>query len=441
MSSIRLVSLLAAVVTLAVPPPLRAQSADEGLLVRQLAFNGNKSFAAELLGAAIMTTASSWFARTEIIRSIGLGSKKYLNEREFRRDINRLQVFYRLRGFLDVKVDTTVVRTDREVWITFHIVEGRPVLVSRFDIKGVDAVPRARLVLEDLPLKAGHPYDRTLLVATADTLLSRLRDRGYPEARTFLETPDVNREQYSAALSMAVETGPFSVIGEIHVQGTTRVDSSFVRAMLATEPGRPFSARDLAESQRNLYRSELFRFVTVGLDTAHFAAGSGVVPLTIQVSEGLFYRARASTGYGTNDCFRAGLGWTARNALGHGQVFDASAQVSKLGVGDPTRVEALRNSICSALKGDSIGSSRANYNATVSFRRPDFLSPSNTATLALFAERRSEFAVYRREDIGGSFTLNRETRSRIPLTFTYRLSYGATEANNVSFCAYFNACT
>ncbi|HEV8195988.1 MAG TPA: BamA/TamA family outer membrane protein, partial [Gemmatimonadales bacterium] len=65
----------------------------------------------------------------------------------------------------------------------------------------------------------------------------------------------------------------------------------------------------------------------------------------------------------------------------------------------------------------------------------------NALTLALFAERRGEFSVYLREDVGGSVTFNRETPKRIPLTLTYRLSYGRTEANAVSFCAFFNACT
>ncbi len=78
---------------------------------------------------------------------------------------------------------------------------------------------------------------------------------------------------------------------------------------------------------------------------------------------------------------------------------------------------------------------------TGSFRRPAFVSPANALTFALFAERRSEYAVYLRDDVGGSITLTRETVSRIPISLSYRLSYGGTKANAVSFCAFFNACT
>ena len=175
-----------------------------------------------------------------------------------------------------------------------------------------------------------------------------------------------------------------------------------MRSLLATQPGRPFSARDLAESQRSLYRSELFRYAAVVLDTAHYVAGSGLVPLTIQVTEGPLHRARASVGYGTYDCFRMGAGWTARNALGHGQIFDASGQLSKLGVGEPFGPGLEKTPLCSALADDSVGSAQANYNVTGSFRRPAFVSPANALTFALFAERRSEYAVYLRDDVGGS---------------------------------------
>jgi outer membrane protein insertion porin family len=421
-----------------------AQAVAEGLVVRQLKFDGARAFDKTTLSAAIATTNSTWLATNGLVRWIGLGSERHLSERALRMDAYRLRLFYQVHGYLDAKVDTTVIRTPKDVYITFHIDEGQPVLVRSFEIKGLDSLPfqsfRDR-VTGKLPLKVGEPFDRTLLLASADTLLARLQDRGYPEVKVLLEKRDVNRETRVADVSLLVEPGVPAVIGEIHVEGTETVDSVFVRKLLATQPGRPFEASDLVLSQQNLYRSELFRFATVRLDTAHFESGSGVVPLTIVVTEGNMHRARGAGGYGTNDCFRLGLGWTARNAMGHGQIFDISAQTSKLGVGRPTGVAGLRNSICSALKDDSIGSTQLNYNVTASFRRPLFLTQANTLTLSLFAERRSEFLVYLREDVGGALTMVRETQNRVPISLTYRLSYGRTIANNVSFCAFFNACT
>ena len=420
---------------------LAAQAVEEGLVIRQLKFSGNQHVDARLLAASIATTNSSFFAASGWVRWLGLGVKRRLNERTLRVDAVRLKTFYQRKGYLEVQVDTTVIRTTDDAYITFHITEGEPVLVRTLEIRGLDSLDHRDRLVRDLALATGEPYDRDLLLVSADTLITRLQNLGYPEARVLIEKADVNREAHSADISVLVQPGKASVIGEIHVRGTDQIDSGFVASLLATEPGLSFNRRDLVESQRQLYRSELFRYATVELDTAHFVPGSGTVPLTIQVQEGPMHRARAAVGYGTNDCFRTGLGWTKRNAMGRGQVFDVAAQVSKLGVGRPTHVTALENSICSTLKDDSIGSSKMNYNFTTSFRRPVFISPSNAVALSLFAERRSEFAVYRREELGGSLTLLRETESRTPLSFAYRLGYGSTEATTVSFCAFFNACT
>ncbi len=426
---------------LTLPVAAHAQAVEEGLVVRQLAFTGNHAFDSELLRAAIATTKSSDFATLPVIKLLGLGAKRRLNQREFRADVLRLPLFYAIRGYLDARVDTAVIRTERDVYITFHIREGQPVRVRTLEIKGLDSIPKRRELTANLPLRLEQPFDRTLLLATADTIQSRLQDGGYPEAVVLLERREVDREHHTADVSLLVEPGVPAVIGPIQVNGTRQIDSAFVRNLLVTAPGRSFSAQALAESQRNLYRSELFRYASVQLDTAHYVAGSGVVPLTIQLTEGSLHRAQAALGYGTNDCFRTGIGWTARNALGRGQIFDASAQVSKLGVGRPFGVGLEKSWLCSALKDDSVGSTRANYNITGSFRRPAFISPSNIITFSLFAERRSEFAVYLREDVGGSIALSRETEKRIPISVVYRLSYGRTEANPVSFCAFFNACT
>lgn len=418
-----------------------AQGARTALLIRDLTFEGNRAFPDELLAAAIATTTSSFFARSGLVRWMGLGTQRYLNEREFRVDVARLRRFYQIHGYLEAQVDTAVIRTDREARITFRVEEGEPVRVRTFEVFGLDTLGRGRELLEDLPLRPGDVYDRLQLLATADTLSLRLQDRGYPWVRVLINRRDVDSALRNADLSLLVEPGRRAVIGAVRVEGTRAVDSSFVRSFLATEPGRTYSSKDLVDSRLKLYGSDLFRYVLVGPDTAAIPPDSTVVPLLVAVNEGFLYRVRAATGFGTDDCFRLGLGWLSRNAFGRGQAFEVTGQLSKLGVGEPTAFAPTRDVLCGRLSEDSLGSGKLNYSAALSLRRPVFLSPHNALTLSLFAERRSEFQVYRRDDVGGSVTLTRETGSRVPVSLTYRLSYGATEAEPVSFCAFFNACT
>ena len=414
------------------PPEVAAQ--DQGLKIRSLRFEGNRAIDGLALEAAIATTKSSWLASK--LPFLGLGDQRRLNEREFRVDVARIRLLYQLNGYLDAKVDTVVIRTEKDAYITFRIIEGPPVRVRSFAISGLDSLRDHRQVTEDLPLRVGMAFNRYLLIAAADTIQTRLWNLGYPTASVLGRRREVDRAAHTADLELVADPGVAAVIGSVEVDGTSAVDSAFVRSLLATRVGRMFRFADLYRSQLNLYQSGLFRFATVGIDTTRFTLGDPTVPVVVRVQEGPLFRARAGIGIGNSDCVRSSVGWTARNVGGRGRQFDVGGQVSKLGVA----VAPFRSTICSGLEADTIGSGKVNYGLTASFRRPVFLSPSNALTASVFAERQSEFTVYRRHEVGTSITFSREGAHGLPIALTYRLGYGATEARPVSFCAFFLAC-
>ena|SRR5690349_5380512 len=427
------------VLALGLPALLNAQQT--GRVVRKLSFEGNRALTDETLATAIATTNSSWFA-SGFLRWLGLGAKRYFDEQEFRRDVVRLSVLYRRSGYPDAVIDTLVRRTPQDVYITFNIQEGAPILVTSLTISGLDSL-RDRLhrtVLVDLPLRQGDPFNRFAMQATADTITRRLRDRGYPAATVFTSF-EVNREARTATVTLETEPDGRAVIGDITVVGAHRVDSVVVRKLLVSHTGRRFSQEELFESQRNLYESDLFRFATVNIDSSRYRPGTDSVPLLVQVNESKPRRIRGGLGYATYDCFRASLGWTSRNFLGAGRILDLTSQVSKVGVGSPVDW-GLDQNICSASRDDSVGSAKVNFYLGASLRRPAFLSPNNAITLSVFGQRRSEFKVYLRQETGVSVAFTRTTpRRRNPLSLTYTLSYGRTEATAVSFCSVFGACT
>jgi outer membrane protein assembly complex protein YaeT len=409
--------------------------------VRQLSFEGNRALTDEVLAVAISTTNSSWFARG-FLRWVGLGAKRYFDEQEFRRDVVRLSVLYRRSGFPDAVIDTLVKRTPQDVYITFKIKEGDPILVKTLAITGLDSV-HARVrktVLEDLPLQQGDPFNRFAMQATADSITRRLRDRGYPSAAVFTSF-EVNRQAYTAEVALETIPDGRAVIGSVTVVGAQRVDSGVARKLLVSHTGRRYSQEELFESQRNLYESDLYRFATVNIDSTKYQPGSDSVPLLVQVNESKPRRVRGGLGYATYDCFRGSLGLTRRNFLGAGRILDLTSQISKVGVGAPVDW-GLDQSICSASRNDSVGSAKVNYYLGASLRRPAFLSPNNAITLSVYSERRSEYKVYLRQETGVSVALSRTTpRRRNPLSLTYTVSYGRTVATAVSFCSVFGACT
>jgi outer membrane protein assembly complex protein YaeT len=430
---------LVALIGLAAPRPAPAQAPLR--VVRQLNFEGNASIKQATLAAAIGTTKSTWFATSPLVRWLGLGAKRYFDETEFRRDVLRLAVLYKRSGFPDVVVDTAVRRTDRDAYVTFRIKEGRPVLVTAFTINGLDSLPegaRTRLLL-DLPLHQGDVFNRYYMQATADSIAFRLKNRGFPEAAVYAGFVS-NREQYTADVTLDVAPGQRARFSTTRVEGVQRLDSAVIRNLLVARPGRPYSRDELFQSQRNLYKSDLVRSATVEIDSANYTPGDSV-PLLVRVGESPPFRLRAGLGYATTECFRTQADWTVRNFFGQGRVFDLAANISGIGVGRPFGF-GLGNNLCSVAAEDSIGSARFNYQLSATVRRPAFLSPDNTVSLTAFAERRSEFKVYVRSDIGTTIELARETpRRQYPMSLGYTISYGSTEATPASFCAFFNACT
>jgi outer membrane protein insertion porin family len=435
--------LVASLAVLVCALPAAGQQQQQRLVVRQLKFEGNRAIPDDVLASAIVTTNSSWFARAFFFRSLGfLGAKRYFDEQEFRRDVVRLEVLYRRSGYPDAVIDTLVPRTPQDVFITFRIHEGDPIVVTTLSIMGLDSLgPRLRrAVVLDLPLQQGDPFNRFAMQASADSITRRLRDRGHPSARVF-SAFESNKESKIASVTLEAEPDGRAVIGRIQVIGAERIDTALIRKLLVSRPGRRYSQEELFQSQRNLYESDLFRFATVNIDSTAYKPGEDSVPLLVQVNEGKRRRIRGGLGYATNDCFRGSLGWTSRNFLGGGRILDLSSRASKVGVGSPVDW-GLADNICRASRDDTVGSAKVNFYLGASVRRPAFLSPNNAITVSLFTERRSEFKVYLRQETGVSLALSRTTpRRRNPLSLTYTLSYGRTEATEESFCSYFSACT
>ncbi len=152
------------------------------LVVRGVHFKGNHGVDPDLLAASIATTESSFFARSAMVRWMGLGQKRYFNENDFRADVLRLSIVFKRSGYPDVQVDTTVRRSPGAIDVTFDIKEGPPVYLRSLRITGLDSVANAWQVRQDLPIAPGDVASDYLLHETQDTVQQRLRNRGYPAA-------------------------------------------------------------------------------------------------------------------------------------------------------------------------------------------------------------------------------------------------------------------
>jgi len=432
-----LAALLLVALSAAAPLPLAAQQEPQRV-VRDLSFEGNHALDDYTLRTAISTSSSSWFARAFLIRYFGLGEKRYFNELEFRRDVIRLLLLYRQSGYMNVVVDTLVRREDRDVYVTFRIYEGDPVRLTKLEITGFDSIGSVADLKRSLPLQVGDPFNRFLFQASADTIVSRLRNHGYPFGDV-LRSFDVDVAGLTAQATLEAVPGPRMRIGEVVITGADQVDSATVRRMLSLKPNDWFRQDQLYRTQRDLYGLGMFRSVNVALaDTVAPRAGDSTVRVVVRVIEAPRRRIRLGAGYGSIDCFRLQAGWTAYDFIGGARSLDLTGQLSKIGVGVPTNAGFERN-VCRFLDGDPT-SDTANYNATVTLRQPAFLSPRHAASFAVFAERRSEFKVYTRQAVGANLAVTLNARRNIPVALGYSYSVGRTTADPAVLCLVYLLC-
>ena len=411
--------------------------------VRSLEFRGNTVFRASDLALRVSTTPSELVRR--VIR-VG-GSKHCLDSDELRLDVARLRVFYRRHGYFSTRVDTSVVPVldgYGGVRVTFQLREGEPVRVDTLRLTGLGEV--AGIVdTGSLRLSRGMIFDVTHIQTAIDSMKARLRNNGFPrgDVNAGYRVDTLSR---LAVVNLDVLPGVLAHIGSIRVSddplpGTQRrLGDATIRRLLAVHEGDLYRERDVIDAQRTLYQTDLFRHVELALAVdSTKAAGDSLVQLNVLVAENYLRQVDTEEGWAVLDCFKARVQLTDKNFLGDARRLDLSAQVSKIGYGEPTRI-ASGNLCAPAIRADTF-SAKLNYFTGATVRLPSLFGTRTSPTLSIYSERRGEYQAFLRTTlVGGEASVTHELLRDIPVRLAYSLEYGRTEAQPALLCAVFNRC-
>jgi len=407
------------------------------LEVMRLEFEGNHAFSDAELAKTIVTTASAWARR---YLHLPFTVKHCLDRNELPNDRARLVIFYRRRGYPKVTVDTVVKElAPGAVEVRFKINEGPPTILRSFVVRGLDSVPERGGILRGLSVREGRRFDRFAIDAAADTIRQRLHNTGYPRA-DYANSFRVNDTTLSAWDTLYVVPGPRTRIGAIKI-AVTPLDSSkgqqiptrVVRRIMGLDSGELFRENEIIDAQRAIYQTEAYQHVSITSDSN----ADSLLTLHVNLAEAQMHAARVGAGYGTLDCFRVTGEYTDYNFLNGARRLDINTRVSKIGIGRP-----LDNwsGICPAAKND-VFSNRLNYYAGATLRQPVFLGLRTVPTITVYSQRVSEYNAYLRTTaVGGIASLVWRGVTRTPITLTYSMDLGRTEAQPALFCAVFNQC-
>jgi outer membrane protein assembly factor BamA len=185
------------------------------------------------------------------------------------RDLQRIERYYRARGYYEAKVRAGRVELSadkKHVEVEIVIEEGEPSLVRRIDLHGLEALPKqiaeeAREAVEEaLPLD--EPFEEEAYEKAHQALVRALTDRGYAYA-TVRRNAEVDVPRKSVAVGFWVTPRILARYGDVKIAGLGDLPEGPVRRALKLSPGDPYSSSELEETQRALLNLGVFGSVTV----------------------------------------------------------------------------------------------------------------------------------------------------------------------------------
>ncbi|MGH7679396.1 MAG: BamA/OMP85 family outer membrane protein [Gemmatimonadaceae bacterium] len=435
------VALIIAVVLVAAPSSVSPQGDDqrEAPEVRDLVLNGVHGVNRRDLERSIATTQSEckslllqpfcWSSRSKLF-----WAKKYFSRDEFRRDVLRVLVFYWKRGYREAEVDTAVTPLKGGVRVAFNIREGPPTVIASLRVEYDSTLIDERRVQRMSILRAGDPLNLVVLDTMRLNLQLWMWDRGHADAQVDTVI-SVDAAARTATVLLRAIPNWLTTVGSITVRGNQEVTVGTIQNSIMLRPGRVFRYVDLAESQRNLYESNLFRL-------AQFTIAQrpdSVKNINIELRETKMQEARIAGGINNIDFVQTNAGYTNYNMFGGARRLDLLGVVGNLGASGLQGHGIFR---ATPDEFDRIGSfQKPTWQVAASLKQPAWLrKPENALTLTGFAHRRSSPSVYIDRGYGGELNFTRTLAPRAAASAGYRYEVTRVEAGDVYFCVNYGVC-
>ena len=283
---------------------LRAQ---DGFAVRELNFEGNKSFSSGNLKLLMETKSAGGFSRL-----FGKKASEF-SEDALAADLERIKLFYQREGFLYVKIDSVKKEIDRQgksIKLIVWIEEGRPIEVRSVTYAlsppgNLSDSVLARIIKRaknQFLLRPGMRFRDSSIILDQLVLNRALGNVGYPYAEIRSELA-VSESDFAVDVTWRIQAGAKCMFGDVRVVGMSIVPADVVIRQVAFKKGDLFRLRLVERTQQQVYGLGTFQVATA---TPTFSKDrDSVVPVEVFVKDAKRFTTKFGIGYGTEDHFRA----------------------------------------------------------------------------------------------------------------------------------------
>ena len=246
-------------------------------------------------------------------------------------DLPRLLQALKSNGYYGAEVDFAIDESAEPVQVTFHIKPGPayPLQSVKIELTHEEAGVRSKLPsVGELKLAVGEAARARPIVDARDTILNRMRERGFPFVKVAEAEVVVDHSTREVSVSYVVDSGPAARFGETNVTGLQSVEESFVKTKLPWRKGDPFNAARFPELQNRLSETRLFSLIRI---TNGSELSEGLVPIQIEVKERKPRTVSLGVSYYTDEGPGAKVAWEHRNLLHGGERLNFDAKASGIG--------------------------------------------------------------------------------------------------------------
>ncbi|MHB9056501.1 MAG: outer membrane protein assembly factor BamA [Paludibacteraceae bacterium] len=365
--------------------------AQEGYEIKNIRFEGNKTFKKSDLLAQISMHETNLFQRL-----IQKKEPTFYSSEFAAKDLERIIRFYQSEGFLYVQVEVDTFNVDRkknDISIRFTIDEGKPIFVDTIELNAqyklnVNEDSLVNKLTKKFTLKKDARFNDLGLNQDIVEINNAFQNKGYAYSMIHYEV-QVDTIKNNAKVDYYIIPGPLSRFGRTTIKGNSYVKESFIRRQLTYSEGDIYEALKLDKTRRNLYDVQTFRIISV-IPQKDNNLMDEPIPVEILIEEMPRISSQFGVGYGTEDKFRAFVDFTYRGLLREAGRLNLYAKHSAL---EP-------------------------YNLSLSLIQPQFLDKKTSLTINPYFRRQIEPG-FDTQTLGLNVPFNRKFNEQFNVSLSY----------------------
>lgn len=303
----------------------------EKILIKEIHFDGNKSFSNRKL-KGVMETSEKWFMSW-------LTEAGAYKEEVLKNDAMLISDHYLNNGFINIKVGEPVVKlndakTALDVFI--GITEGEQYRIGEIDFKG-ELLDKEDDLRKKIKSEPGQLFNRSLLRADIGVLTDVYGDKGYAFATINPQTR-LDNDRKTVDMVFDVEKGELVSIERINITGNPKTRDKVIRRAMRVNESSLYSATGLKRSKQNLMNLGFFEEANIATATG---SAKDKLNINVAVKEKPTGTFSIGGGYSSLDGIIAQGSVQQANFLGLGLRANLSAslggrsQTYSLGLSDP----------------------------------------------------------------------------------------------------------